>query len=1244
VDKDEFFRDRTTSRSTDESPTSPILWEPPGAGGSLPDQTNAQISEPVKIPSVFCSNNPAQLLLTGQEILMPKMFFKVPPRFSARVLAATAWLLFASGLRAAPLENPSTNFSSVLVGFAGKVEVTAVNTNDWQAARTNQVLLPGDRLRTAADSRATLQLSDRSVIRVGADTILEIQPPTPPAQHRFGLKRGALFFLDREQPADIEFETPLTTGAIRGTEFLLTVADADAATHLALLDGAVELKTSGGPLSLTNGQEIILSPSSPAKISAVLPVANLIQWSFYYPGVMNPDEIPFSENEKSALATSLAAYRDGDLLHALAAASAELATQSEATRIYFAQLKLAVGQVSDAENLIANIGDSAAPLRELIAAVRGGAERRPPARLVDEVATSRAGGRRSASELLAHSYALQSAADLPNVLAAARQSAKLAPNFGFAWARVAELEFGFEHRRAALDALAHAKKLSPRHAPAVALEGFIALSENHPRAALGHFDAALALDDSLPTEWLGRALAEAALGDDRETHRNLQIAAALEPQRGLYRSYLGKSWSQNGNDKLAEKEFSLAQKLDPADPTAWLYSALHKFQTHQVNDAVRDLERSMELNDNRSIFRSRLQLDRDRATRSADLAAIYNAAGLEEVGQSAAHRAVGESYSDFSGHLFLADSLANQEDPQHFNLRLESARESERLVANLLAPPGGGNLSSLLSQQDHLQNFDTRPFGFSSLTEYNSRGDWSESATAFGHLKNFSYALDVQDISQNGQRKNNSLNNLEFAFHAKVQVTPADSLYFSVDTLERGVGDVAQHFSPANSILGLHANENQSPNLFVGWNHEWSPGSHTLFLFSRLTDDLFLTNPVPSVLFLQRNFGGIVGVNADPYFTLKQQQNFTLYSAEAQQIWESAHHAFIIGGRFQHGDVNSRSLLTRLFGATTAQNISPSLERFNGYGYYQWRPVNAFRLTAGLSYDQLMYPRNVDLPPMLASDETRSLLGPKIGFTGEPWRGGWLHAAWTRSLGGLFFDNSIRLEPADVAGAVSSFRSLIPESVAGLVPGTRFDSWTIGFDQKLPSETYFGFNAELLMSDGSRDVGAFSNSIPFIPVPDSLTSARQNLDYRERNVSAYFAQLLGKEFSVGARYRLSEAKMETSLPGLRGISGVSSLNQNQRAVLQHGQFFLIYNHPRGFFAEWSSDWFHQANHAGLAALPDADFWQHNFFLGYVFPHRRAELRLGLLNLTDENYRLSPLNAQSELARGRTFTASLRLNY
>jgi len=1146
-------------------------------------------------------------------------------------LAGMVYLMMLGFVQAAPPAPSNTNLASQLVEFAGTVEVSVDLTNGWRPARVNESLHPGDRLRTAADSRATLQLSDRSVIRVSESTLLEIQPPLQVDRHRFRLSRGAIFFLDREKPDQVEFDTPLVTGAIRGTEFYLAMAEPAGPTRLALFDGVVDLRTAVAATNLVSGQELLATAGGGLQVTAVLPAVNLIQWAFYYPAVLNPREIPFSDREKVALAESLAAYNAGDLPAALARAPAGIARQSVATRVYFAALKLAVGRVEEAEALSPGAGETSGPLGELIAAVKFQAL---PA--LNEPANS--------SGWLARSYYLQSRSDLPGALAAARQSARLDPQFGFAWVRVAELEFGFEHRRLAREALERARSLSPRNAQAVALGGFLALAANNARTARAGFEDALALDAALPTAWLGRGLAEAQMGHREAAHRDLQVAAVLEPQRGLFRSYLGKAWSENGEDQLAEKDFALAEKLDPADPTAWLYSALHRFQTHQINDAVRDLEESADLNGNRSVFRSRLQLDQDSSTRSADLAAIYDAAGLTEVSQAAASRSVEQSYSDFAGHLFLADGLRTPVNTTPVESRWETARVSEYLVANLLAPPGGGNLSQLLSEQDHLQYFGARPFGLSTLTEYGSGGYWNQGATAFGTVRGFSYALDAQYVSDGGQRANNDLLDQQLAFTAKQQVTPNDSAYFQASYFHGQNGDLAQYDSPTNSVLGLRVREEQAPNLFVGWNHEWSPGSHTLLLFSRLTDRLSLTNPAPSVLFIQQSGAGIMGVDADPFFTLQQREVFTLYSAEAQQIWESPQHALILGGRFQRGRVDTTATLTRLFGASTAQSASPYLERLNGYGYYQWRPIEEFSLTAGLSYDQLTYPQNVDLPPVRGGEDHRSLPGPKLGFMAQPWQHGWFHGAWTRSLGGLFFDNSIRLEPAEVAGSPSAFRSLIPDSVEGLVPGTKFDSYSVGFDQSLWRQSYFGFGAEWLESSGSRDVGAFTNAVPFISVPNSPTSTSQSLNYRERNVSAYFMQLLGSEWSVGARYGLSEAKLNTALPGLAGIPGASSLEQNDLAVLHHGQLFLIYNHPCGFFAEWSSDIYHQGSHGYSPALPDADFWQHNLFAGYVFPHRRAELRLGVLNVTDQNYQMNPLNLQTVLPRGRTFTASLQLNF
>jgi hypothetical protein len=185
---------------------------------------------------------------------------------------------------------------------------------------------------------------------------------------------------------------------------------------------------------------------------------------------------------------------------------------------------------------------------------------------------------------------------------------------------------------------------------------------------------------------------------------------------------------------------------------------------------------------------------------------------------------------------------------------------------------------------------------------------------------------------------------------------------------------------------------------------------------------------------------------------------------------------------------------------------------------------------------------------------------------------------------------------------------------------------------------------EWLTSDVTRAVGVLTNST-FLPVPDSPSGTRQALDFRERNLTAYAGRLLGDWFSVGARYRLSEAKLEGRFPDVpETAAGLSDLEDDRRAVLHQLSLAAGFNHPAGWFARWDSAWYHQHNAGDNPALAGDDFWQHNLAVGYRFPRRRAELRVGVLNLADADYRLNPLNLHADLPRGRTFVASARLNF
>ncbi|MBI3881305.1 MAG: FecR domain-containing protein [Verrucomicrobia bacterium] len=1137
---------------------------------------------------------------------------------------------------------------SQIIEVAGRVEFAAAGQAAWQPAKVGAALKPGDRLRTQAQSRAALQLSDRSVVRLDERTTLEIQPPRHAEKRRFSLPSGRLFFFNREQPADVEFETPLATGAIRGTEFVLAVA-AGGTLELALLDGLVDLRADTGSLSLQSGEQARVERGQAPTKSPLLNAATRIQWALYYPAVVNPDELGLSLVEAQRFAGALAQYRAGDLLGALAVLPAEAADESFSVQTFRAATLLSVGRSEEAGVQLAKLPGDSGPARalvELIGVIQTGSSRRKEAQSSSprkEVSplTSAA----TASELLARSYALQAQSKLDTALVVAKRAAALAPNFGFAHARVAELEFAFEHHTAALAALERALQFSPRHAQAQAVRGFVRLESGDTRSALEAFDRARELDAALGSAWLGRGLCLLRERRFAAARAAFQAAAALEPQRAIFRSYLGKAASELRDAPAAQKEFRLAKQLDAGDPTGWLYSALHLWQENRLNEAVRDLERSADLNDNRSVFRSQLLLDRDRSVRSANLAAVYEDAGLGDVSRHAAARAVGEDYANFSGHLFLANSYAALEDPNGFNLRYETARQSELLVANLLAPPGAGNLSQVLSQQEHLQFFEPRPFGFSSLTEYRSGGDWREAASAFGTLGGLSYAFDTVYESQRGQRVNEDFVRKSFSLQLKQRVTAHDEAYVQIGRFDSEGGDLAQHYDPSQAVAGFRANELQEPNVYLGWHHAWSPGSHTLLLVSRLSDRLTLTNPQPNVLFYRQSGGVPISIETAPGFDLDFRSTFTLYSAELQHIWQTPEHALVIGGRYQSGATDTRATLNRVFTGVVSDDLTrESLERGNVYAYGHWQIAEPLRLIAGVSYDHVSFPRNTDLPPLMPGGDSRDLVSPKVGLLFAPWNRGLLRASYTKSLGGMFFDNSIRLEPTQIGGFNQAFRSLIPESAAGLVPGTAFETAGVGFDQSFASGTYFGVEAEWLTSDGARTVGIFTNAT-LLPVPDAPASTRQSLDFRERTLSAYVAQLLGDNFSVGARYRVSEATLTgrfTDIPS--GTPGLTLLQQDERAVLHQLSLTANFHHRCGIFAQWESAWYHQRNTGYTPALAGDDFWQHNFFVGYRFPRRAAEVRVGVLNLNGTDYRLNPLNLHSPLPRERTFTASFRLNF
>ena len=1152
---------------------------------------------------------------------------------------------------------------SVLLTIEGNAETAVAGTMDWQPARTNEILHVGDRLRTGLHSRATVRLSNLTVLRVNELTTLQIQPPSAPGkQSALNLEKGASYFFSRERPTEMEFRTPLASGAIRGTEFNLAVDD-NGTTRVTLIDGSVALSNPQGSLDLNSGEQGIIAPGQPPRKTAVINAINIIQWALYYPAVLDLDELNFTDAEKQALAASLDAYRAGDLPAALAnyptnrlprvinpVTSGSTAGQaitrgepaSDSEKIYFAELLLSAGQVEQSEAQLGQIQSPLADaLREVVAAVKF---QTLPSTLNSQLSTA----------LLADSYYLQSQSKLDAALAAARAATQKSPEFGFAWERLAELEFSFGHTDAALTALEKSLQLSPRNAEALALKGFLLAAQNRIPDARTYFDDAIAADGALGNAWLGRGLARIHQGNADGGLKDLQVAATLEPNRALLRSYLGKAFANQYDEPRAEKELTLARKLDPNDPTSWLYLALLDQQENKINDAVGDLEKSKALNDNRRLFRSRLLLDQDRAVRSANLARIYQDAGMNDVGVNEASRAVSYDYANYSAHQFLANSYDALRDPNQINLRYETPWFSELLLSELLAPVGADNLSQYISQQEYSRLFEGDHMGVSSSTEYRSSGDWFEKASQYGNSGNFGYSFDAEYRLQNGNRPNNDLTQTAYYIKAKEQLTPRDSVMLEAQIYDGSFGDTAQYYNQDGSIAGQPAPsatfrgmENEKPNFFIGYHHEWSPGSHTLFLGGRLNDTLTYNDPNAQVLFYHYTTFTRLPFSVSPLpagsMPVSYQRDLNAYSAELQQIWQGHGHTLIAGARYQIGWADTMATVNDTFTTTTLnQEFNTDLQRISFYGYDQWQLLDSLLLVGGVSYDRLRYPRDIDTSPITGDEADISRVSPKAGIIWSPLPDTHLRGAYTRSLGGVFYDQSVRLEPTEVAGFNQAFRSIIPESVVGLVPGTRFETWGLGLDQAFKKTgTYLTIEGDILNSDATRTIGVITNAT--FPVPDSPGNTRESLNFRERSVTVALNQLAGRNLSFGARYKLGDAQLgQQAIDIAPTLTGINTINQNNKATLQQLDLSANFNHPCGLFSRFDALWSRQDNYS--SAEPGDDFWQFNAYAGWRFHHRQAELQLGLLNITGANYRLNPLNLYYELPRERTLSVLFKFYF
>jgi Flp pilus assembly protein TadD len=1133
-----------------------------------------------------------------------------------------------------------------ILSTQGKVEISKAGTQLWIPAKVNMPLATDDIVRTGRRSKAALQMTDKTVLKIRQLTTMVIQPPQKKGeQPLLNLRSGSVFFFSRESPKEVPFRTSLTSGAIRGTEFELSAIE-NGATTLTMVDGLVDLTTPMGNTTALGGEQVVIEPNQSPRKTPMLNPESVIQWTLYYPGILDTSELQWAndgppENWKS----TLTAYKRGNLPQAMALLpEAPNQDEEEGARLLRATIWLAHGEVSIAENALSGNWSQgqhtelSATLKAFVQQLHTGNSNKIRDRGLDfnETRTS----------MLAMSYLAQAAHNLEGALHWAQDAAQGSSSFGYAWARLAELQFSLGNHQETEKALENALGISPENAQARTLEGFIQLADNHPEAALNSMQKAIELDAGLSNAWLGKGLARFKLGQTTEARQDLQAATILEPQRALLRSYLGKAYEADGEFLAAKRELDRSKVLDPNDPTPWLYGALIQYQKNRLIPAITELQESVKLNDNRSIYRSRSLLDKDQSIRQANLAVMYRDAQMHAWSQREAAQSIEHDYTNASAHLFLANSYDALRDPRQLNLRYETPWASELFLAQLLMPAGSANLSRQISQNEYTALFDQQQFHLINTTEYQSSGLWDQSTSHYGNLSGLSYAVDVNYLNDPGQRPNNDVENLSVWTSAKFNLTPQDELMIQAVYSDYESGDAAQYHSQANGSTTQRVEEDQEPLLFLGYHRVWHPDSHTLFLASYFDDTFERRDPGTIVPVIDRDASGtITGVN--PFtFDLNYKRKLRGFSAELQQIFKSDRSTIIGGARYQWAEVDTAARLDRLgtafppvFSSPPAnQNVSPNLDRFSVYGYHYYQLTEKLTSYLGASVDTQRVPQNTETPPVSADEDTETQISPKIGLRYRPFDQTTFRAAYSRSLGGVFFDQSIRLEPTQMAGFVNAYRSILPESGVGILPGAEQDIGGVAWDQQFGPKTFLTLSGQWLRSDGVRSLGTFD----FSNLPADLANTPQSLDYEEKSLLVSLNRLIDPWFFAGANYRLSYATLDTSLS--RIPTTVLPTGSVQRdSTLHQLQLFTGIQHPSGFFARVEGI-FSRQSHDDSTQTADESVWQWNLWAGYRFWQRRAEVSTGILNIGDHDYQLHPLHYYNELPRERTFAARFRLSF
>ncbi|HRD50387.1 MAG: tetratricopeptide repeat protein [Candidatus Competibacter sp.] len=682
-----------------------------------------------------------------------------------------------------PIGSARAQQAGEVVSVQGTADV--LRDGRWQPIQSGESLITGDVVRTGAGSRVAIQLISGTQIKLNAHTQLEFKQIAPPSEgfaptttqvlkSILRVLSGEIWVRNSGEP--LEIQTVPATATIRGTEFNLAVGPGGSA-QLTVLTGLVEFGNPHGSVLVAANEQANVTVGAAPRKSVLLNPLDAVQWSFYYPGAVgdpadrDPTRRVDPQSPRYWTRTAQRHLQQGQVVEAQQALDRALALDPNDALAYGLRSNIALVQ-------------------NRTALARAEAER---AVVADPF---------SPSAYLSLSLVKQAEFDLPGALAAARQAVKFDPDHAQALIQESSLLFGMGRIKDAARLAEQARQKAPNDAMVNTVWGFLQLARNRVSLAREAFQNAIAQDSTLGLPHLGLGLALFRENDTRAAVDEMRKATLLEPQVSLYNSYLGKAFYEVKQDRRAQRYLEKAKRLDPRDPTPWLYDAIRLQSVNRPVEAVENLQKSIELNDDRAVYRSRLLLDEDWAARAATLGHIYNQVGFQQLGLQEGWKSVSRDPANYSAHRLLADSYSALPG-------IESARVSELLQSQLLQPinitpiqpqlaetklliPSAGPMTPSLYEFNPLLVRNQPTLFFSGVG--GNENTWGDDLIVSGLTDRFSYSIGQSRYQSNGYRVNNDLENNIYNLFIQTAVMPGFNLQAEYRHRETTSGDLRSNF------------------------------------------------------------------------------------------------------------------------------------------------------------------------------------------------------------------------------------------------------------------------------------------------------------------------------------------------------------------------------------------------------------------------------------------------------------------